>query len=107
MRHRRKQRIGHLMPGDVEHRDARSLTASRQAVGDGGLSLGGRLGDAGVQVVSLLEVDVDEVVAAGGATEGPRAAPDVNPLQSRHLSRLGDQLLRDLLKIFELFGKRP
>ena len=52
------------MAGDVDQRDAGRALAAAQIVDDVGPALGLGAGDAGPQVEALLEVDVDDVVAA-------------------------------------------
>ena len=59
------------------------------------------------EIEPLLEVDVDEVIAADRAVERQRAAEDVDALQARHLARLRHQVLRDVFEIVELARELP
>jgi hypothetical protein len=55
-----------------------------------------------VEIESLLEVHVDQVIAADEAVEGQRAAEDVDAGEARRLSGLGHQVARDVFEIREL-----
>src|SRR5262245_10219667 len=102
MHHRGEQRIGHAMAGDVDERDAGRLPAAPKVLGSVGSPLTQGARDASFEVEPLLEVDVDDVIAARGAEQRPRAAPDVDARQPRHLTRRRDQIAGDVLKVFEL-----
>ena len=102
--HGRQQRVGHLVPRRVEHGDARPVAATPQSIHDRRRSPRFRLGDSRLQVVTLLEIDVDEVVASHRAAQGTGASPDVEPGQPRHLSRFRHEPVGDLLEVPQLLG---
>ncbi len=70
--HGRGQGVGDLVAGDIRDEDAES-TADFGELGGGGVvpRLAG-LTDSAVDVVPLVEVEIDDVVAAGGAVEKGR-----------------------------------
>jgi len=69
VQHRGQQRVGDPVAGDVDDRDASRALAALQVLDHVDAPPGRGLGDAGVEVEPLLEVDVDDVVAAADAVE--------------------------------------
>ena len=63
------------------------------------------VGDPGLEVESLLEVDVDQVIAAHHAVQGEGAAVQIDALQARHFA--GRRLNRagDTLEVLDLRGQ--
>src|SRR5687767_2029784 len=90
------------MAGDVDERDPGRIAAAAQIVGDVVPPVRKRARDAGVEVESLLEVDVDDVITANGAGQRARAAPDVDAAEARHFAGQREQVAGDVLKVFEL-----
>ena len=103
--HGGQQRVGHLVPRRVEHGDARPVGTTPQSIHDRRRSPGFRLGDARLQVVTLLEIDVDEVVSSHRAAQGTGASPDVDPGQPGHLSRFRHEPVGDLLEVPQFLGE--
>ena len=61
--------------------------------------------DSGVQVESLPEVHVDDVVASHQAVQGDRTAVDVNSAQPGKIPGLRDEVFGDLFEILHLPGQ--
>ena len=100
--HRRQQGVRHPMPGHIDDRNPRRRLAPLQVLDDVGPALLARAGNPCLEVEALLEVDVDDVVAADRAGQRPRAAPDVDARQPGHLARQRKQMAGDVLKVLEL-----
>jgi len=67
----------------------------------------GEATDARVEIESLLEVHVDQVIAADAPVERHRLAVDVDALQLRKLASGRQEVLRDILEIAELVEQIP
>ena len=105
MKHRGEHRVGSLMAGHVDERDPRRPAAAikvRRDVRPPGLL--SHL-DTGFQVVALLEIHVDEVVAAYDAVQWKRLTVDLHPNERRNAPRPGHDSPGDFFKIFELSRK--
>ncbi len=61
--------------------------------------------EARIEIEALLEVHVDDVVAADRSAERPRATPDVDAFEARHFARLRQQVSGDVLEVFQLAGE--
>ena len=94
-----------LVSRRVEHGDARPVATTPQSIHDRRRSPRSGLGNSRLQVVTLLEIDVDEVVASHRAAQGTGASPDVEPGQPRHPSRFRHQPVGDLLEVPQLLGE--
>src|SRR5258706_7814441 len=103
MKHRRENRFGSGRAGDVNECVSRRAAAAIKICCDvwppGILS---HL-DAGFQVVALLEIHVDEVVAAYDAVEWKGLTVDLHPNERRNAPGPGHDSPGDFFKIFELF----
>src|SRR5262245_7454783 len=86
MHHRGKQAIGCMMAGDVENGDARLSLAALQMLDNFRSALGGSLANSRVEVVSFLEVNVDDVISADAAIQGNGAAIHVDSVKRRNLA---------------------
>jgi hypothetical protein len=91
-----------VMAGDVEDRDARLSPAALQMVDNFRSPFGGSLANSRVEVVSFLEVHVDDVIPADAAVEGNGAPIHLNSLKRRNLARRGHDIFGDFLKILQL-----
>jgi hypothetical protein len=61
--------------------------------------------DPEVKIKPLLEVHVDQVVAAHGAVKGERAAANIKAVEPGDVAGLRDQMFDDLFKIRQLVGQ--
>ena len=102
MQHCREEGVGHLVTGDVDHRDTRLvLTALQVAPQPRAGPSSPCPGDPRLEIEAMLEVDVDDVVATDRAVERQRAAPHVDAVQARHVAGQRHQVLGDALEIIE------
>src|SRR5713226_2686345 len=81
MQHCGEERIGHTVSGDIEHGDPGHLLATVQVLNDLEPSFVGAVPDSCLQVKSLLEVHVDQVIAAHH-TVPVRVSSEVYAVQS-------------------------
>ena len=63
-----------------------------------------RAGDAGFQIVTLLEVQIDEVIASHGPVQRQRNAGHIYPLDIGRTPRCGPQITGDFLKVIQFAG---
>ena len=105
MEHRGDERVGDAMARDVEYRDASRSLAAQQVLHDVRPALLLRLPDPALEVETLLEVDVDQVIAPDDAVQRERAAVNVQSMEAREIAGFGNQVLRDLLEVLQLVAK--
>src|SRR5204863_1715283 len=67
----------------------------------------GRVPDPGVEVEPLLEVDINNMIAAHDARERHGASPDIDPAQVGDFSRLREQIFGNSLKVVQLARELP
>ena len=104
MHHGGERHIRDLMPGDVDHRHTGHFPTALKVVDDRRLvSLNGA-SDASVQIVTLLEINVYDVVAPTDAVQRNRRALDVDPCQLGDITRLRDNLLDGLPDVPQFIG---
>ena len=102
--HGSERHIRDFMPGDVDHRHTGHFPTAFKVVGNRWLvSLNGT-SDASSQIVTLLEIDVCDVVAAAAAVQRNRRAIDVYSCQLGDITRLRDNLLDDLQEVPQFIG---
>src|ERR1017187_10915489 len=102
MKHRGEHRVGGPMAGDVNERDPRRPAAAikvRRDVRPPGILCHF---DTGFHVVALVEIHVDEVVAAYDAVQWKRLAVDLQPNERRNAPRPGYDSPDDFFKILKL-----
>jgi hypothetical protein len=102
VQHRSRQRIGHSMPGHVDEGDTRCLLAAGEILHHIESTRGDRLHDARPEIVSLLEINLDDVIAADGSVEHERAAVDIDTVELWDVLRLRPEVLRDFLEVAQL-----
>ena len=102
VQHRRHEGVGDLVARHVDHGHSRHALTAPEVGLDLGPALIVRGADARLEVESLLEVDVDQVISADKAIERQRAAEDVDAAKARRLAGLGHQVARDVFEIREL-----
>jgi hypothetical protein len=82
------------------------LPASK-TLGNIATMMGEGLGDTRRKIEPLLEVDINEMVAADRAIQRQCSAEDIDAAQSREIARLRKQVLRDLLEVVQLSRELP
>jgi hypothetical protein len=100
--HRGHERVGRVMPRDVEQGDARHPLASLQVFHQLRLSRRGGVLDSGLEIKPLFEVDVDQVIPADYTVEGKRPAADINALQPRDFPGLWHEVSGNIFEICQL-----
>ena len=107
MQHGGQKSIGDLVSRHVCDRDPCLVTAGFQVPSDLLTPLFLRLTDPGIDIVSMVEVDVEDVVSANDPVQGHCFPEYIEPRQLRKLTREGFDIAGNLLKILEFAGKLP
>ena len=107
MQHRGEQRIGDAVAGHIDQDNARHPLTAAQMFGNIAAASCDRRLDARRQIEPLLEIDVNEVIAADRPVQRQRPSEDIDPREAREIAWLGQQVLRDLLEVIQLSGELP
>jgi hypothetical protein len=107
VQHRGQQRIGHAVARHVDDGNSGGALAPPEVSHDVSAAIGGGLGNPRLQIEALLEVDVDDVIAADHAVKRQRLPVHIDPVQAWQLARLRQQVARNVLKVGELVGELP
>src|SRR5262245_56588332 len=99
MQHGRKERVGDLVPGYIQHSNT-GLTLTPLEVSHNLQPAGGsRLADARRKVVAFLEIDVNDMVAAAGAFQRHSPAVDIDPIQRWDFTGQRNDVADDVFEI--------
>src|SRR5581483_12392053 len=102
MQHRGKHGICCLMSGYVQDGDSCLLFALLELCNDIEPRRSGSLSDSCVQVVSFLEIDVDDVIAADNPIQWNGVAVHVNSSNRGNFTRQWNDMPENLLEVFQL-----
>jgi hypothetical protein len=107
VQHRSEQRISDPVTEHIDQDNASHTLTAAQMFGNIGAASGDRRLDARRQIEPLFEIDVNEVIAADGPVQRQRPSEDIDTSETRKITRLWQQVLRDLLKVVQLARELP
>ena len=86
-----EERVRHPMAGDVDHRDAGLALTGPEIPDDVRPARVERVLNPRVEIEELLEIEIDDQIAADRPAEGERPAEDVDAVDVRDVSRRRDE----------------
>src|SRR5437867_1700441 len=104
MQHGRQDRVRCMVSRDVQDGDPRLLAAPLKVFNDVALALRCSQFDSGVEIETLFEVDINDMVASNSVQRNSIAV-DIDSPQRRDLSRKRHNVLDDIAEVLDLIGQ--